>query len=70
MARLPEEKIVQLRWEHPPYSPDLAPSDLHPLDPLKTHHGVRCFMVNEVESEGTKRPRQQNKYVHAADYLM
>jgi hypothetical protein len=33
--------IVSFLWaknmEHPPYSPDLAPSDFHLFDPLKHH---------------------------------
>jgi histone-lysine N-methyltransferase SETMAR len=38
-ARATQERIQELQWgllEHPPYSPDLAPSDFHLSDPLKT----------------------------------
>jgi histone-lysine N-methyltransferase SETMAR len=37
-ARLSQERIAAFGWqllEHPPYSPDLAPSDFHLFGPLK-----------------------------------
>jgi histone-lysine N-methyltransferase SETMAR len=37
-ARANLESIQELQWElleHPPYNPDLAPSDFHPFGPLK-----------------------------------
>jgi histone-lysine N-methyltransferase SETMAR len=37
-ARVTQERIQELQWElleHPPYSPDLAPSDFHLFGPLK-----------------------------------
>ncbi len=37
-AKLSIAKIRQLKWQllpHPPYSPDLAPSDYHLFGPLK-----------------------------------
>jgi len=33
---------------HPPYSPDLAPSDFHLFPTLKEFLGVRLFKSNEV----------------------
>jgi hypothetical protein len=36
-------------WEvldHPPYSPDLAPSDFHLFGPLKKHLGERRFATS------------------------
>ena len=40
-AKITQEKIKQLGWElllHPPYSPDLAPSDYHHfLSDVQTH---------------------------------
>jgi hypothetical protein len=36
-------------WEildHPPYSPDLAPSDFHLFGPLKQHLGGRRFATD------------------------
>ena len=40
MAKLTEQTIGQLGWEvlpHPPWSPDLAPSDYHLFLSLRTH---------------------------------
>jgi hypothetical protein len=34
-ARATQQRIQELQWEHRPYSPDLAPSDLHLFTPLK-----------------------------------
>jgi hypothetical protein len=37
--KLTQERIQELKWElleHPPYSPDLAPSDFHLFGPQKT----------------------------------
>ena len=54
-ARLTQEKIRQFGWEilqHPPYSPDLAPSDFHLFGPMKKHLGGRRFASDEeVECE-------------------
>jgi hypothetical protein len=48
--------------EHQPYSPDLAPSDFHLFDPLKTHLGRKRFADDEeVEREAWKWLRQQSK---------
>lgn len=54
-ALLTREKIQKFGWElldHPPYSPDLAPSDYHLFGPLKNHLGGRRFACDaEVERE-------------------
>jgi histone-lysine N-methyltransferase SETMAR len=42
--------IQELQWElreHPPYSPDLAPSDFHLFGPLKKLHGGKRFADDE-----------------------
>jgi len=42
------ETLKQLKWEameHPPYSPDVAPSDLHVFRPLKEVLGEEDFHV-------------------------
>lgn len=55
-------KIEELGWEllvHPPYSPDLAPSDFHLFGPLKSHMRGKNFdsdaAVIEAVSEWLKR---------------
>ena len=34
------EKIEEMGWAHPPYSPDLAPSNFHLFGPLKESLGA------------------------------
>jgi histone-lysine N-methyltransferase SETMAR len=47
--------------EHPPYSPDLAPSDFHLFGPLKNYLGGKRFPDDkEVETELWKRLRQES----------
>jgi len=44
------DTIQKLKWNvlpHPPYSPDLAPSDYHFFGPLKMHLGGKSFRNNE-----------------------
>ena len=44
------DTIQKLKWiilPHPPYSPDLAPSDCHLLGSLKEHLGRKRFCSNE-----------------------
>jgi len=44
------DTIQKLKWNvppHPPYSPDLAPSDYHLFGPLKGHLGGTRFCNNE-----------------------
>jgi transposase len=52
-AKLTKEKMQALRWEvlpHPPYSPDLAPSDLHLFRDMKNHlRNVKFKTETEVK---------------------
>jgi len=44
------DTIQKLKWNvlpHPPYSPDLAPSDYHLFSPLKEHLGGKRFCKSE-----------------------
>lgn len=54
-ARATVNLLDQFRWDvfdHPPYSPDLAPSDFHLFPVLKGHLGGRRFANNdELENE-------------------
>jgi hypothetical protein len=55
--------------EHPPYSPDLAPSDFHLFGPLKHHLSAVHFPDDEaVEREVTAWFRQQSKEFYAAGF--
>ncbi|BFZ13360.1 hypothetical protein BsWGS_16399 [Bradybaena similaris] len=69
-ARLTQEKIKNLGWkilEHPPYSPDLAPSDFHLFGPLKTHLGGKHFATDaEVECEVKMWLKKQSTQFYAA----
>jgi histone-lysine N-methyltransferase SETMAR len=60
-----QERIQKVEWElleHPPYSPDMAPSDFHLFGPLKDHLGGKCFADDEdVQTEVQKWLRQQSK---------
>ena len=45
-ARVPRQKLEELGWEvlpHPPYSPDLAPSDYHLFHSLRNHIVTKRF---------------------------
>ena len=45
------KKLLELRWElmpHPPYSPDLAPSDYHLFRSLQNHVNEKTFDSNEA----------------------
>jgi transposase len=49
--------LEHFNWElfgHPPYSPDLAPSDYHLFTYLKNWLGLQRFNNNEVLMEGIK----------------
>lgn len=56
-ARITQEKLQKFKWqvfEHPPYSPDLAPSDYHLFPKLKeTFGGVRFNSTEEIEDAVT-----------------
>jgi hypothetical protein len=71
-ARATQEIIQELQWdilEHPPYSPGLAPSDLHLFGTLKMHVGGIPFADEEdFETELRKWLRQQSKDFFAAGF--
>jgi len=49
-ANVTSSTITKLGWEvlvHPPYSPDLAPSDYHLFGPLKDHLGGMKFDTDD-----------------------
>ncbi|GBL77081.1 hypothetical protein AVEN_12726-1 [Araneus ventricosus] len=53
--------------QHPPCSPDLAPSDFHMFGPLKQHHGGKYFADDDdVQHEVLLWMRQQPKEFYAA----
>ncbi|GBL66719.1 hypothetical protein AVEN_138150-1 [Araneus ventricosus] len=53
--------------QHPPYSPDLAPSDFHLFGPLKRHIGGKHFADDEdIQHELLLWMRQQPKEFYAA----
>jgi len=68
-AQLTKEKLQKLRWEilpHPPYSPDLAPSDFHLFGPLKEGLRGKHFQSNEeVKNQVRKWLRDQPKEFYA-----
>jgi histone-lysine N-methyltransferase SETMAR len=48
-----QERIHELQWEllqYPPYSPDLAPSDVHLFGLLKNHRGGKSFADDVPET--------------------
>ena len=55
VAKITQKKILELGWSvlpHPPYSPDIAPSDFHLFLSLQNNlGGMRFKNDNEVESE-------------------
>jgi len=59
------DTIQKLKWNilpHPPYSPDLAPSDCHLFGPLKVHLGGKSFRYNdEVTQDVQEWPHWQPK---------
>ena len=52
-------EIVKIGWEvlpHPPYSPDLAPSDFHLFEPLKdAHRGIHFKAVKTFVRQWLRR---------------
>lgn len=55
IAKVVRQKITDLAWEllhHPPYSPDMAPSDYHLFRSLQDHlAGKKFTQRNELEAE-------------------
>jgi histone-lysine N-methyltransferase SETMAR len=55
--------------EHPPYSPNLDPSDFHQFGELKNHLGGKRFTDDEeVETEVQKWLRQQSTDFYATGF--
>lgn len=58
VARVTQELLKQFGWTvipHPPYSPDLAPSDYHLFPNLKEHLGGQRFSSDEEVKEEVER---------------
>ncbi|PNF18485.1 hypothetical protein B7P43_G09047 [Cryptotermes secundus] len=57
-ARAAQERIQELQWElleHPPYNPNLAPSDVQLFGPQKIHLGGKLSADDEdIETEVRK----------------
>lgn len=57
-ARQTRDLLDRFKWEifgHPPYSPDLAPSDFHLFPQLKNHLGGKRFATEELLKEEVER---------------
>jgi hypothetical protein len=71
-ANKTNETLGNIKWEvleHPPYSPNLAPSDFHLFCPLKHHFSAEHFPDDvAVEREVTACFRQQPKEFYAAGF--
>ncbi|UYV81551.1 TSN [Cordylochernes scorpioides] len=63
-ARTTQMLLENFKWEiftHPPYSPDLAPSDFHLFPALKLHLGGKHFANDdEVQAEANHWLRRQD----------
>jgi histone-lysine N-methyltransferase SETMAR len=72
-ARATRYRLQDLQWElleHPPYSPDLAPSDFHLSGTLKKYVGGKRFADDEeVETELWMWLRQQSKETAGFDAM-
>lgn len=72
-AKLTQQTLQDLGWEvlpHPPYSPDLAPSDFHLFGPLKFALSGRVFKTNEeIKAALQSWLAQQPKEYFAAGIL-
>jgi histone-lysine N-methyltransferase SETMAR len=70
-ARATQKRIQELQrelLEHPPYSPDLAPSDIRVFGPLNPPFGKRFTDDEKVETEVWKWVRQQTKDFYTAGF--
>jgi histone-lysine N-methyltransferase SETMAR len=70
-ASATQKRIQELQWElyeHPPYSPDLVPSDFHLISPLKNLLCGKRFADEKVETEVRKWLRQRSKGFYAAGF--
>ncbi len=62
-AKKTQDLLKKLGWtvfNHPPYSPDIAPSDYHLFRFLKTHLGGRQFETNEDVTKEVTNWLQKN----------
>lgn len=59
-----QQLLARFQWtviNHPPYSPDLAPSDYHIFGPMKNHlRGIHFREENELKNSATKWIRTQS----------
>jgi histone-lysine N-methyltransferase SETMAR len=64
--------LRSFKWEvlqHPPYSPDLAPSDLHLFGPLKHHLSGKGFPDDDAVERAVRAWfQQQPKECYAAGF--
>jgi len=64
--------LRSFKWEvlqHPPYSPDLAPSDFHLFGPLKHHLSGECFPDDDAVERAVRAWfRQQPKEFYATGF--
>jgi len=67
-TRLTQDLLVSFGWDivtHPPYSPDLAPSDYHIFNKLKEFLGGQRFSNDEeVQEVVEKWPREVERMVY------
>ncbi|GFW15320.1 mariner Mos1 transposase [Trichonephila clavipes] len=57
VSRVTQVELDKFKWEtldHPPYSPDMSPSDFHVLGPLKKHLKEKCFNSDDVIKDAVK----------------
>ena len=66
------QKIAEMGWEvftHPPYSPDLAPSDFHLFGPLKESLGGIKFQNDDaIKQHALKFLHSTDKDFYAAGF--
>jgi len=71
-ARQTVDKIEEMGWEllqHPPYSPDLAPSDFHLFGPLKESlEGIKFENNEDVQQHVLQFLRATDKDFYAAGF--
>ena len=64
-ARITQEKNMSFNWEvlpHPPYSPDIAPSDYHLVRSLQHHLSNKIYendeqLKNDIDLFFSQNPR-------------
>jgi hypothetical protein len=68
MANLTWATLAKIGWEimnHPPYSPDIAPSYFHLFGPMKVNVGQKFQTDDEVKRDILNWLRCQDKTFHA-----